>query len=108
MYELDGEIPDFNNIVRLDSMQEHIVKHSKFFKTHFRQCVGEARRVDRKVEFSYKVRKSPDVVFVPVSTHKRGQVIAILFKKLKIRNGNIDTVRSLFRESHSGVDDDHF
>ena len=48
-----------------------------------------------------------DVVFVAVRQDDRGQIVAIFFEKIEIRDRNIDAVRRFLGKSHAGVDDDH-
>ena len=37
----------------------------------------------------------------------RGDLFAILFEDLEIRNANVDPIDALFGKAHAGIDDDH-
>ena len=37
----------------------------------------------------------------------RGDLVAILFEHLEIRNANIDAIDALFRKAHTRIDNDH-
>jgi len=63
--------------------------------------------VNRNVEFLQDIRKRAEVVFVPVSEDNGGDVLAILFKEIEVRNTNVDAIGRLFRKPHAGVEDNH-
>ena len=63
--------------------------------------------VNRQVEFFEDVRERADMVFVPVRENDRGQVVAIFFEKIEIRDRDIDAIRRFLGKAHSGIDDDH-
>ena len=45
---------------------------------------------------------------MPVSEHDGRDVVAILFKKIKVGNADVDAVGGLFRKAHARVEDEHF
>ena len=47
------------------------------------------------------------MVFVPVGEDQGGQVVAIFFEKIEIRDRDVDAIRRFFGKSHAGIDDDH-
>jgi hypothetical protein len=47
------------------------------------------------------------MVFVTVGENYCGDVVAILFEEVEIRNANVNAVSGLFRKAHSGVEDEH-
>src|SRR5687768_10772940 len=67
----------------------------------------EARSVNRQIKFPQNIRERADVVFMSVCENKGREIVAILLKKIEIRDRDIDAIRRLFRESHPRVNDDH-
>ena len=95
-------------VARRYAMQQHVIEHIVFAKPLLAQCQCETRRIYRKVKFFENVGESTDVVFVAVSKDDRGQIVAIFFEKIEIRDGNVHAERRFFRKAHSGIDDYHF
>ena len=105
--EFDPEIPDLDNIVRLYPMDQYLAEHLVFFETFFGQGDRKTRGINRQIEFLEDVGQCPDVVFVAVREDDRGQVVAIFFEKIEIRNRYVDAIRRFLGKAHAGVDDDH-
>ena len=77
MNELDLEIADRHDIVRLDTVEQHVVEHIKFAKPLFGQREREPRRIDRQIELAQDVGKRADVVLVAVGQDDGGEVVAV-------------------------------
>ena len=98
---------DGDYVARLDAMQHHIAEDAVLIKLAFRQAQREARSVNRNIEFFQDVRQRAEMIFVPVREDDRGDLFAILFEDLEIRNADIDAIDALFGKAHAGIDDDH-
>ena len=90
---------DLDDIARFDAMQQHVAEQVVFFEFAFSQTGGEVRTVNRNVELLQDVRQRAEMIFVTVREDNRGDVVAILFEKIEIGNGNIDAVSASLRES---------
>src|SRR6187397_3076923 len=101
--EADFEVSDLDDVIRLNSMEQHVVEHSKLFEPLLRECERESRSVNRKVVFLENVGERSDVILVTVCQDQGCQVITVFFEKIEVWDRNIDTVRSLFRKAHAGV-----
>lgn len=107
MNELNLKAADLDRVSGLDTMHQHIVKHSKLLEPLFRQSERESGAVNRKIELFEYIREGTDVVFVPVCEDYRRQVVSIFLEKIEIRYRNIDSVRRFFGKAHAGVHYDH-
>ena len=47
------------------------------------------------------------MIFVTVRQDDGGDVVAILFEEIEVRNGDIDAVGGFFRKAHAGVENEH-
>ena len=99
---------DLGDISGTNAMQEHLIEHAELFQTFLRQGVGESRGIYRQIKFPEDIREGPDVIFVPVSEDYGGQIVPILFEKIKVRYRYVDPERCFFRKTHSRIDNDHF
>src|SRR2546421_4697107 len=106
-YEFNGKNANFHDVARLDAMQQRIANQVVLFELALCQTGSEMRTVNGDVEFFEEVRQRADMVFVSVGQDDSGDVLAVLFEKLEIRNGNINAVRAFFRKSHARVEDEH-
>jgi hypothetical protein len=66
------------------------------------------RTINRYVELLQNVWEGSEMVFVPVSEDDGGDVLAILFEEIEVRNTNVNAIGRLFRKPHAGVEDNHF
>src|SRR5688500_18316654 len=106
--ELDSKRSDLDNLTRLNAMNQYVVEQVVLFEFSFRQPNREVRGVDRHVEFLEDVRKRSQVVLMTVRENDRGEVISVLFEKIKVGDTDVHPVNAFFRKPHSGVNDDHF
>ena len=106
--ELHAEHADIDYVARLNAMHQSIAKQVMFLQLALSQSGGEVGTVNRDVEFLQDVRERAEVVLVPVSQNNGGDVLAILFKEIEVRNTNVDAIGRLFRKPHAGVEDNHF
>ena len=102
------KLPISMMIVRLDAMQQHVVRACRIRSSRF-SVKGErkSRRINRQIEFAENIGESADVVFVAVREDDRGQIVAIFFEKIEIWNRDIDAKRRFLRKAHPGIDDYH-
>ncbi len=105
--ELDREGTYSDHVAWLDAMQHHIAENAVLIELALRQTQREPRSVNRNVESLQDVRQCAQVIFVPMREHDRGDLVAILFKDLEIRNADIDPIDALFGKAHAGIDNDH-
>src|SRR6266496_18940 len=105
--ELDRENADSDHVSRLDAMQQHVSQKVMLIKFAFRQTQREMRCVNRNVELFQDVRQRAQMIFMAVGEDNGRDLVPILFKYIKIRNGDIDAVDTLFGKAHAGIDDDH-
>ena len=47
------------------------------------------------------------MILVSVRQHESGEVIAVFFEEIKVRDRDVDTIRRLLGKTHAGIDDDH-
>jgi len=88
-------------------MQHHIAENAVLIQLALRQTERETRSVNRHVESLQDVRQRAQVIFVPMRKDDRGNLVAILFQDLEIRNADIDAIDALFGKAHARIDDYH-
>src|SRR5712692_7959491 len=88
-------------------MKQHVAEQLMLIEFAFRESGREMRSVNRNVELLEYIRQRAQVVFVTMCENYCRDVVAILFEKIKVRNGDINAVRSLFGKAHAGVEDQH-
>src|SRR6476659_7108562 len=77
------------------------------FELAFGQSGGEVRTVNRHIELLENVRQRAEVILMSVRKHYRGDVVAILFKKIKVRNADVNAIGRFFRKAHARVENEH-
>src|SRR2546421_10238913 len=107
-YEFDFERAKLDYLSRLDPVNQSIAEQIVLFELSFRQTDREMRGIDGDVEFFEDVRQRAQVILVSVRQDDGRDVVPVLFQKIEVRDTDINAVNALFRETHAGVNDDHF
>src|SRR6266404_6938969 len=106
--EFDRERTDRDYVAWLDAMQQYIAENAVLVELAFRQPEREARSINRNIELLQNVWQRAQMIFVSMGEDYRGDLVAILFEDLEIRNADIDPIDALFGKPHARVDNDHF
>src|SRR5438128_6831037 len=88
-------------------MEQSVTEQVVFFQFALGQSGCEVGTVNRNVEFFQNVGQRAKVVLMSVSKDYGSNVLAVLFKKIEVRNTDIDAVGRLFGKPHAGVQDKH-
>ena len=105
--ELNREGTKVDDVARLDSMQQDIIQKVMLLKFAFCQTSGEVRTINWHVELLKQVRECAQMIFMTMRQYDRGDIVLVLVKKRKVWNGNVHAVGGFFRETHSGVENEH-
>jgi len=77
------------------------------FELAFGQAGSEMRAVNRNIKLLQDIRECSEVILVAMRENYRGNVVAVLFKKIKVRDSHINAVCRFFGKAHSGVEHQH-
>src|SRR6266566_2352472 len=106
-YEFNGKRAQLDDVARHYSVEQGILRQVVLFKLALCQTGSKVRTVNGDVEFFQQVRQRAQLVFVPVREDDRDDALAVLFKELKVGDGNIDAESALLGKTHTRVEDDH-
>ena len=101
--ELDLEGADLDDVLRPDG-PEGVVGEIVFVQLGADERQRQRRAVDRTIDVRQQVGDGPDVVFVPVREHERGD--AALLQVGEVGNDEVDAEELDVGERHPGVDDE--
>ena len=101
--ELDLEGADLDDVLRPDG-PEGVVGEIVFVEFGADERQRQRRAVDRTIDVRQQVGDGPDVVFVPVREHERGD--AALLQVGEVGNDEVDAEELDVGERHPGVDDE--
>ena len=101
--ELDLERADLDDVLRPDG-PEGVVGEIVFVELGADERQRQRRAVDRTIDVRQQVGDGPDVVFVPVREHERGD--AALLQVGEVGNDEVDAEELDVGERHPGVDDE--
>ena len=103
--ELETEWTQIHDLARNDLDQFGAFKQIMFTELFANQGEGESGSVYRKIQFAYKKRNGPDMVFVAMGYDEPRHAFPVSKKIAEIRDDYVDSEHFIFGEHQAGVDD---